>query len=44
MMSTGQDSMTLQPNSQMGPRKSLNRDLRKRELMKITTNKTDEKY
>jgi len=36
MMTTAQESMTLQPISSMGARKSLNRDARKRELMKIT--------
>lgn len=32
----GQETSALQPNSSTGPRRSLNRDARKRELMKIT--------
>ena len=35
-MTSMYDSSALQPNSSSGPRRSLNRDARKRELMKIT--------
>ena len=36
MMTTAHESMSLQPVQSMGARRSLNRDQRKRELMKIT--------